>query len=81
MRRWSTFTPPGHAAGTARCDLFLLRHSYLGKKAFRVVVLGDNGKVPEEESQPEAIDYRHSEPEECCLNLSRNLLPHTGISR
>src|SRR5271155_3215672 len=45
MRRWSTFTPPRHAAGAARCGLFLLRRSYLGEKTFRLVVLGDNGKV------------------------------------
>ena len=28
MRRWSTFTPPRHAAIAARCGLFLLRRSY-----------------------------------------------------
>jgi hypothetical protein len=28
MRRWSTFTPPRHAAHAARCGLFLLRRSY-----------------------------------------------------
>jgi hypothetical protein len=45
MRRRFTFTPPRHAAGAARCDLFLLRRSYLGKKTFRLAILGDNGKV------------------------------------
>jgi hypothetical protein len=29
MRRWSTFTAPGHVATAARCGLFLLRRSYL----------------------------------------------------
>src|SRR5271155_2765789 len=28
MRRWSTFTPPRHAANAARCGLFSLRRSY-----------------------------------------------------
>jgi hypothetical protein len=45
MRRWSTFTPPRHAANAARCGLFLLRRSYLGKTTFHLVALGDNGKV------------------------------------
>src|SRR6201997_3253770 len=29
MGRWSTFTPPRHAANAARCGLFSLRRSYL----------------------------------------------------
>src|SRR5271156_2656308 len=29
MRRWSTFTPPRHAANAARCGLFSLRRSYI----------------------------------------------------
>src|SRR5271168_337336 len=37
MRRGSTFTPPRHAANAARCGLFLLRRSYLGKTTFRRV--------------------------------------------
>ena len=45
MRRWSTFIPPRHATNAARCDPFLLRRSYLEKTTFRLVALGNNGKV------------------------------------
>jgi hypothetical protein len=77
MRRWSTFTPPRHAAGAARCDLFLLRRSYLGKETF-LPVPGDNGNVllKKKVSQRQLITFT-ANLQVCGLNLSRNSLPHT----
>jgi hypothetical protein len=78
MQRWSTFTPPRHAAGAARCNLFLLRRSYLGKKTFRLVVLGDSGKVllKNKVRQRQLITCT-ANLQVCSLNLWRNFLPHT----
>ena len=60
MRRWSTFTPPRHAANAARCGLFSLRRSYESAAlefAWPLLYPEPEKSPPEQNSLPGLISF------------------------